>query len=70
MYVCMYVCSYREAVVRWAASIRAHFVARKYTKLVAVVAEEERNRFVTLVKVEQDGRYTITERFATEIQNA
>ena len=61
---------YREAVVRWAASIRAHFVARQHTNLVAIVAEEERNHFIMLVKVKRNGEYELTQRLTLETQNA
>ena len=35
----------REAVTRWAANIRARYVARKYTKLVGVVPKKEREKY-------------------------
>ena len=40
----------REAVTRWAANIRSHYIARKYTKLVGVVPKKEREKYRSLVK--------------------
>ena len=51
-------------------SIRAHFVARQHTNLIAIVAEEERNHFIMLVKVKRNGEYALTQRLTLETQNA
>ena len=57
----------REAAVRWATSIKTHYIARKYTKLTGVVKQEERERFNTLVTTSQTGQYTLTTTFSTAI---
>ena len=38
---------FRGAVIRWAVSIRMHYIARKYTKRVGVVTNSERAKFNT-----------------------
>ena len=44
---------FRGAVVRWAMSIRAHCVARKFTKLIGVVADSERSKYNILISIEK-----------------
>ena len=57
----------REAVTRWAANIRSHYIARKYTKFVGVVPKKEREKYRSLVKVTESGTYTLTAPFSTAI---
>ena len=58
----------REAAIRWAASIRSHYVSRKHTKLVGIVAQKERERFAELVTVLQDGTYSVSQQLDNEIK--
>ena len=60
---------FRGAVVhvRWAVSIRMHYIARKFTKLVGVVADSERAKFNTVVSKEKDGRYQLTAPFTSAV---
>ena len=60
----------REAVTRWAANIRSHYIARKYTKLVGVEPKKEREKYRSLVKVTESGTYTLTAPFSTAITQA
>ena len=57
----------REAVVRWAANIRQHYITRKYTKLVGIVAKKEREKYQNLVTVAENGTYTLTAPFTAAI---
>jgi threonine dehydrogenase-like Zn-dependent dehydrogenase len=63
----------REATVRWATSIKSHYIARKHTKLTGVVAQTERKRFSALVSITHTGQYTLTTAFTAavpQIENA
>ena len=57
----------RAAVVRWAASIRFHYIARLYTKLVGIVSEKERKKYITLVKITREGTYQLSPAFTAAI---
>ena len=59
--------SYRESVVRYAVSIRKHYIHRVHTKLVEMVSEETRTRFSDLVSIQEDGTYSLTPAFEGEI---
>ena len=61
------VTGFREAAVRWAVSIKAHYVTRKHTKLTGVVSRKERERFKTIVSITETGQYTLTDTFTTAV---
>ena len=52
--------SFRDAVVRYAVSIKDHHVKRAHTKLQEKVSEETRGRFGALVKISPTGAYTVS----------
>ena len=62
--------SYKESVVRYAVSIRKHFIHRQHTKLQGVVSEETRARFSTLVSIGMEGHYQLTPGFTNAIDRA
>ena len=62
--------SYKESVVRYAVSIRKHFIHRQHTKLQGVVSEETRARFPNLVFIGMEGCYQLTPGFNNAIDRA
>ena len=58
---------FRGAVVQWAISVRMHYIARTFTKLVGVIADSERAKYNTLVSVEKNDRYQLTTSFTSAI---
>ena len=60
----------RTAALRWAHTIRRHYVSRKYSKLTEQVAEDNRKRFETIITVGPQGHNSITPALANEIQRA
>jgi hypothetical protein len=61
------VTGFKEAAVRWAVSIKTHYIARKYTKLTGVVSRKERERFKTIVSITETGQYTLTTAFTAAV---
>ena len=61
---------FREAVIRYAAQIRRHYVHRKHTNLTAIVPTSQRARFNTLIAIQPDGTYTLTDALTQAIQDA
>ena len=59
---------FRGAVTRWAMSIRAHYVARKFTKLTGIVAEDERAKYNKLISIEKNGQYHLSPTFTAAIR--
>ena len=55
--------SFWAAVLRRCYNIKKHFANREHTNLVAVVSEEERAKYPTLVSIKQDGDHTLTSIF-------
>ena len=51
---------FQDAVVRYARSIRQHYVQRRFTNLEGHVAEKTRKKFEAAVHIELDGKYTLT----------
>ena len=49
---------FQDAVVRYARSIRQHYVQRRFTNLEGHVAEKTRKKFEAVVQIELDGKYT------------
>ena len=45
-----------------------HYVARKFTKLLGVVAEAERAKYNSLISVERNGLYQLTAPFTSAIR--
>jgi hypothetical protein len=64
-------CSFRDAVLRWAMSIRAHNTKRRNTNLVEVVSEDTRKMHATLVMIPKTcDAFALTDSFQKEIQKA
>jgi hypothetical protein len=64
-------CSFRDAVLRWAMSIRAHNTKRRNTNLVEVVSEDTRKMHATLVTIPKTcDAFALTVSFQGEIQKA
>ena len=61
---------FREAVVRYAIQIRRHYIHRKHTNLTAIVPTSQRARFHTLIAIQPDGTYTLTDALTQAIQDA
>ena len=61
---------FREAVIRYAVQIRRHYINRKHTNLTEVVPATKRARFSTLLIIQQDGIYTLTDALTKAIQDA
>ena len=51
---------FQDAVVRYARSIRQHYVQRRFTNLEGHVAEETRKKFAAVVHIDPEGKYTLT----------
>ena len=51
---------FQDAVVRYARSIRQHYVQRRFTNLEGHVAEKTRRQFEAVVHIELDGKYSLT----------
>ena len=51
---------FQDAVVRYARSIRQHYVQRRFTNLEGHVTEKTRKKFEAVVHIELDGKYTLT----------
>ena len=47
-----------------------HYANRVHTNLVAVVSEEERAKYPTLVSIQKDGEHTLTTNFERAIDDA
>ena len=60
----------RSAALRKGYEIRKHFVLRKHTHLVGVVAEEERKKFAPLIMIDQQGHSALAPAFARIIEDA
>ena len=60
----------RSAALRKGYEIRKHFVLRKHTHLVGVVAEEERKKFAPLIMIDQQGHSALAPAFAQIIEDA
>ena len=58
----------RTAALRWAHTIRRHYVSRKYSKLTEQVTEDNRKRFDMIIMVGPQGHNSITPALAKEIQ--
>ena len=58
---------FKEAAARWAAGIKAHYVARKHTKLTGVVSRKEREIFKAVVSITETGHYTLTATFTAAV---
>ena len=50
--------------------IHKHFVLRKHTHLVGIVAEEERNKLAPLIIIDQQGHTALAPAFAQIIEDA
>ena len=61
---------FRAAVLRRCYNIKKHFANREHTNLVAVVSEEERAKYPTLVSIKQDGEHKLTTNFERAIDDA
>ena len=61
---------FREAVIRQCASIRRHYIHRKYTSLTGVVPEEERIKYGKLAKIAINGDYSVSSALESEISRA
>ena len=61
---------FREAVIRYAVQIRRHYIHRKHTNFTEVVPATQRARFSTLLNIQQDGTYTLTDALTQAIQDA
>ena len=61
---------FREAVTRYAVQIRRHYIQRKHTNLTAIVPASQRTRFNTLITIQLDGTYTLTDALTQAIQDA
>ena len=61
---------FREAVIRYAVQIRRHYIHRNHTNLTEVVPATQRARFSTLLIIQQDGLYTLTDALTKAIQDA
>ena len=61
---------FREAVIRYAVQIRRHYIQRKHTNLTAIVPASQRARFNTLITIQLDGTYTLTDALTQAIQDA
>ena len=60
----------RTAAMRWAHTIRRHYISRKYSKLTEQVSEDNRERFKMVIKAGPRGHSTIAPALASEIQKA
>ena len=60
----------RTAALRWAHTIRRHYVSRKYSKLTEQVTEDNRKRFDMIIMVGPQGHNSITPALANEIQRS
>ena len=64
-------CSFRDAVLRWAMSIRAHNTKRRNTNLVDVVSEDTLTKHATLVTIKKGcDSFTLTQAFQKAIATA
>ena len=61
---------FRAAVLRRCYNIKKHYANRVHTNLVAVVSEEERAKYPTLVSIQQDGEHKLTTNFERAIDDA
>ena len=61
---------FKAAVLRRCYNIKKHYANRVHTNLVAVVSEEERAKYPTLVSIQQDGSHTLTSIFEQAIDDA
>ena len=61
---------FRTAVLRRCYNIKKHYANRVHTNLVAVVSEEERAKYPTLVSIQQDGEHKLTTNFEQAIDDA
>ena len=61
---------FREAVIRYAVQVRRHYIQRKHTNLTAIVPASQRARFNTLLTIQLDGTYTLTDALTQAIQDA
>ena len=62
--------SFKDAVLRRCFQIKKMYATRMYSNLHEVVPEDERERFNTLVKIQANGRYTLTQNFIAAIATA
>ena len=62
--------SFKDAVLRRCFQIKKMYATRMYSNLHEVVPEDERERFNTLVKIQANGRYTLTQNFIAAIAAA
>ena len=64
-------CSFRDAVTRWAMSIRAHNTKRRNTNLVDMVSENTLTKHATLVTIKKGcDSFTLTHAFQKAIATA
>ena len=61
---------FSEAARRYAVQIRRHYIQRKHTNLTAIVPASQRARFNTLIAIQPDGKFTLTDAFTQAIQDA
>lgn len=60
--------SFRGAVIRWGYAFKRMHEDRVDTHLTEVAPEKERQKYETLVEVQDDGTYTLTPAFNREIK--
>jgi hypothetical protein len=64
-------CSFHDAVLRWAMSIRAHHVKRTHTNLIDQVADDTRTMHAALVMIARGCEsFTLTSTFTAAINRA
>ena len=51
--------NFKKALMRYAYAMRRLYANRKHTNLVAVVPEEDRNRFADVITIKTDGTFKI-----------
>ena len=62
--------SFRSAVYRYCRGIRLHYIRRKYTDLIGIIPEVDRQRFSQLATIELNGTYELTSPLTNAVADA